>query len=224
MQPVIGHWQSLGIKFDAMYSGFLGSTDQIDIVIQLFNNFKTQGSFVLVDPVMADNGKLYAVYTDDMVKGMVKMCASADIIVPNLTEAAFLIGEKYIGNDYDEAYIHELLKKLTGLGPRRTVLTGVSYSPGQLGAACYDALTGQFGYYALEQIDGYFHGTGDVFGSALLCALLRGASLEAATKLAVRYTHKCIIFTLDADTERRYGVRFEKALPDLINMLNEIKS
>ncbi|MDR0999784.1 MAG: pyridoxamine kinase [Clostridiales bacterium] len=223
MQPTMDHWQSLGIKFDAMYSGFLGSIDQIDIVIGLFDNFKEQDCFVLVDPVMADNGKLYAVYTTEMVKGMARLCASADIIVPNLTEAAFLIGEQYVGDKYDESYIHDLLIRLTKLGPGQIVLTGVSYEPGQLGAACYDNLTGKFGYYALEQIDGYFHGTGDVFGSALLCALLRGANLEEATRLAVCYTHKCIILTLDADTERRYGVRFEKALPDLINMLDEIE-
>jgi pyridoxine kinase len=222
MQPTMDHWQSLGIKFDAMYSGFLGSIDQIDIVIRLFNNFKEQDCFVLVDPVMADNGKLYAVYTTEMVKGMARLCASADIIVPNLTEAAFLIGEQYVGDKYDESYIRDLLIKLTKLGPHKIVLTGVSYAKGQLGAACYDDFTGKFGYYALEQIDGYFHGTGDVFGSSLLCALLRGASLEEAAALAVRYTHRCIILTLDADTERKYGVRFEKALPDLIDMLNKI--
>jgi pyridoxine kinase len=176
---------------------------------------------VLVDPVMADNGKLYPVYTSEMAQGMSKLCGHADIIAPNLTEAAFLLDEPYVDNEYDKGFIEGLLERLTKLGPKQVVLTGVSFEPGQLGAACLDKNTGSFGYYGLAQIEGYFHGTGDVFGSALLSGLLHGAGLSKAMEIAVKYTHRCITLTVEAEQERRYGVCFERAIPYLINLLDQ---
>jgi pyridoxine kinase len=219
IKPIAAHWKSLGLRFDALYSGFLGSFEQIVLVADIFDNFKAEGGFVLVDPVMADNGKLYPIFSPEMAKGMASLCAHADIIVPNLTEAAFLLDEPYVGEKHDRPDVEGLLKRLTTLGAKRVVLTGVSFEPGMLGAASFDSSTGEIGYFDLKHIDGYFHGTGDVFGSSLLAALLLGHPLSKAIEIAVKYTHRCIVLTVEAKQEIRYGVCFEKAIPYFIEIL-----
>ena len=220
--PISKHWQNLNLKFDALYSGFLGSYEQIDLVSDLFATFKGENSLVLVDPVMADNGVLYSIYSRDMVTGMARLCRGADVIVPNLTEAAFILGEEYVGENYDRAYIEGLLKKLSGLGPDRVVLTGVSLEPDKLGAATFDAVKNEITYSFKDRIPGYFHGTGDVFGSALLAALMNGFSLDKAAETAVAFTHRCIELTVAAGQEIRYGVCFERATGYLLELLNLI--
>lgn len=219
IKPISDHWQSLNLKFDALYSGFLGSFEQIDLVADLFNTFRSEDTLVMVDPVMADNGVLYSVYSPEMAKGMAKLCAIADIVVPNLTEAAFILEEEYIGDNYTPEYIEETLRKLASLGAKKVVLTGVSLEKDKLGAACYDRESDKVSYAFNSRIDGYFHGTGDVFGSTLLSALLNDFPLAEATQIAVDYTHKCIDLTVQAEQERRYGVCFERALPYLIKRL-----
>jgi pyridoxine kinase len=219
INPIATHWKSLGLKFDALYSGFLGSFDQIELVAEIFDNFKDEGAVVLVDPVMADNGKLYSIYSPEMARGMAGLCSHADIIAPNLTEAAFLLGEEYKGDSYDKNYVEGLLKRLTSLGSRKIVLTGVSFEPTLLGAASYDADEDKIDYYFNEKVDGYFHGTGDVFSSSLLAALMRGFSLGKSIEVAVEYTLRCIKHTDELNLERRYGVSFELALPYLIDLL-----
>jgi len=219
IRPISEHWQSLNLSFDAIYSGFLGSFDQIDLVAELFDTFRTEDNLILVDPVMADNGELYSVYSPEMAKGMTKLCAKADIIVPNLTEAAFLLDEPYIAEGYDQAYIEALLKRLSKLGSPKVVLTGVSFDENQLGAATYDAITGDFHYVFNNHIPGFFHGTGDIFGSTLLSALLSDFTLAEAAQIAVDYAHECIVKTVELDQEKRYGVCFERAIPYLIKRL-----
>jgi pyridoxine kinase len=218
--PIANHWKSLGLKFDSLYSGFLGSFDQIDLVAKLFDEFKTDDGIVMVDPVMADNGSLYTVYTPEMAKGMAKLCSHADIIAPNLTEAAFLLDEPYQGEACSRDYIESLLKKLSYLGCKKIVLTGVSFDPSLLGAACYDAETGEIAYHFNQKIEGYFHGTGDVFSSSLLSAILRGKSLPDAIRVAVEFTLRCIRTTVELALERRYGVSFELAIPLLLDLLS----
>ncbi len=217
--PISKHWQSLNIQFDALYSGFLGSYEQIDLVADLFDTFRGDDTVIMVDPVMADNGVLYSIYSPEMAKGMTKLCAKADIIVPNLTEAAFLLEEDYIGESYSQEYIETTLKRLSSLGAKKAVLTGVSFENDKLGAAAYDSETSEFTYAFNEKIEGHFHGTGDVFSSALLSALLNGFSLVEATQIAVDYTHRCISLTQKAELEKRYGVCFERAIPYLIQKL-----
>lgn len=219
IKPISDHWQSLNLHFDALYSGFLGSFEQIDLVADLFDKFKRPDTLIMVDPVMADNGVLYSIYSPEMAKGMTKLCAKADIIVPNLTEAAFLLEEEYVGEDYTQDYIETTLKKLSALGSNKVVLSGVSFESNKVGAAAYDSITGSVSYAFNDKIDGYFHGTGDVFGSALLSALLNNFPLAEATKIAVDYTHMCIYLTQKAEQEKRYGVCFEKAIPYLIKEL-----
>lgn len=219
IKPISDHWQSLDIKFDALYSGFLGSFEQIDLVADLFNTFRGKDTLVMVDPVMADNGVLYSVYSPEMAKGMAKLCSMADIIVPNLTEAAFMLEEDYVGDSYSPEYIETTLRKLSSMGAKKVVLTGVSFAKDKLGAAAYDRDLDKVSYAFNERVEGYFHGTGDVFGSTLLSALLNDFPLEEAIQIAVDYTHKCITLTVEAEQERRYGVCFERAIPYLIKRL-----
>lgn len=222
IKPISTHWQSLNIKFDALYSGFLGSFEQIDLVADLFATFRSEDTVVMVDPVMADNGVLYSIYSPEMAKGMTKLCAKADIIVPNLTEAAFLLDEDFIGESYSQEYIETLLKKLSTLGAKQVVLTGVSFDKTKLGAAALDSNTGKISYAFNDKIDGYFHGTGDVFSSSLLSALLNDFPLDDAIQIAVNYTLKCIRLTEKIGQEKRYGVCFERAIPYLIQQLGLI--
>ncbi len=212
MTPTYKHWKSLDIPFDALYSGYLGSLAQIDIVRDIFNAFRTDESLILVDPVMADNGKLYPLFTHDMARGMAKLSGGADIVVPNLTEAAFMLGEDFREGPYTEGYLKDMCKKLCALGPRMAVLTGVYFKDNELGACCYDARTGEFAVYLTARVPGSYHGTGDVYGSVLLGALLNGYSLANAMKTATDFTYECILRSHEQKTDNRYGVDFERGL------------
>ncbi|MDR1527289.1 MAG: pyridoxamine kinase [Dysgonamonadaceae bacterium] len=218
--PITAHWQSLGIRFDAIYTGFLGSFEQLDLVSRFFDIFKTNDTTILVDPVMADNGELYKIFSPEFALGMRKLCEKADIIVPNLTEAALLIGEEYRPGPYTETYIEDLLKKLSALGPKKIVLTGVFFNDETLGAATYDAATGETAYSFERRIPGYFHGTGDVFGSALLSALMNDFSLNESAAIAVRFTTSAIRKTAAAGTDIRFGVNFEQSIPEFLRDLS----
>lgn len=219
IEPIAKHWKSLGLKFDAFYSGFLGSYDQIEIVSNLFESFRDSDTIILVDPVMADQGEMYSVYSKSMATGMKKLCEKADIIVPNLTEAAFLLEEEYIGNNYDKKYIEDMLVRLSNLGPDKVVLTGISYDDKSLGAVCYDKTTGSIDYAFNEKNPAIFHGTGDIFASSLLAGIMHNFSLAEAAQIAVDYTYECIKLTESMNQERRYGVCFEMAIPYLIKRL-----
>jgi pyridoxine kinase len=219
--PVTAHWKTLGLRFDALYSGFLGSYGQIDLVARLMQDFHTEGTLRLIDPVMADNGRLYATYTKEMAQGMHRLVSRADIVTPNMTEACILLGREYKPEGFTKEETEEMLKGLCALGPRHAVLTGVTLKEDQLGAAAYDAGTGEISYAFEKRVPGIFHGTGDIFASVLLCGLMNGRNLAASAKLAVRFTHRCIQYTLESDQELRYGVRFEAALPYLMELLGK---
>lgn len=220
IRPISRHWQSLGLEFDAIYTGYLGSFEQLELVSEFFDDFRKDGTLVFVDPVMADNGELYKSFSPEFPKGMAGLCKKADIIVPNLTEAAFMLGEQYNPGPYTPGYIEDLLKGLSGMGPERVVLTGVSFEERQLGAASYDKKTGRVVYACAPKIPGYYHGTGDVFASALLAALMNGLPLPESTQTAVDFTAESINRTKLAGTDVRFGVDFENSLPNLLRNLN----
>ena len=219
MRPVMKHWKSLDIKFDAIYTGFLGSFEQLDIVKEFFDAFRQEDNLILVDPVMGDNGELYTVFTREFAAGMRMLCQKADIIVPNLTEAALLLDEPYHPGPYTHAYIESLLRKLGALGPQKVVLTGVYFKEDELGAATYDRTTDTIDYVFTQKIPGYYHGTGDVFASALLSALLNDFSLIDAAAIAVHFTTDSIRRTYKAKTDYRFGVNFEQSFPDFLKEL-----
>lgn len=219
MRPVMKHWKSLDIKFDAIYTGFLGSFEQLDIVKEFFDAFRQEDNLILVDPVMGDNGELYTVFTREFAAGMRMLCQKANIIVPNLTEAALLLDEPYHPGPYTHAYIESLLRKLGALGPQKVVLTGVYFKEDELGAATYDRTTDTIDYVFTQKIPGYYHGTGDVFASALLSALLNDFSLIDAAAIAVHFTTDSIRRTYKAKTDYRFGVNFEQSFPDFLKEL-----
>ncbi len=220
IRPIAEHWKSLNLTFDSIYTGFLGSFEQLDIVSEFFTAFKTDKTFIMVDPVMADNGQLYKIFTPEFAAGMTKLCTKADIIVPNLTEAAFMLGEPYNPGPYTTDYIESTLKKLHQLGPKKIVLTGVTFDDKLLGAATFDGITGQIDYAFSERVEGYYHGTGDVFGSALLAAILRGFDLNQSAQIAVDFTVESIKRTHAAGTDIRFGVNFEESIPNFLKALN----
>jgi pyridoxine kinase len=222
MRPFTRHWKSLDIRFNAIYSGFLGSFEQLDIVKDFFDEFRQKDNLILVDPVMADNGELYKIFTPDFALGMKSLCQKADIIVPNITEATLLLGETYQPGPYSESYIENLLKGLSGLGPNQIVLTGVYFTETELGAATYDATSGKIDYSFVPKIPGYYHGTGDVYASALLACLLKGFNLSESAGIAVRYTADSIRRTYEAGSDIRFGVNFEQGFPDLLKELRLI--
>ena len=219
IQPISDHWKSLNLEFDAIYTGFLGSFEQLNLVSGFFDRFKTKENLILVDPVMADNGELYSIFTPEFALGMRELCKKADIVVPNLTEAAFLIGEEYNPGPYSEEYIKTVLKKLSALGPSKVVLTGVFFNDEELGAATYDADTGDVAYVFENRIPGYYHGTGDVFASALLSGIMNGFSLNEAATIAARFTTSAIRKTAAAGTDIRFGVNFEQTIPEFLRDL-----
>ncbi len=216
--PIAAHWKGEGIRFDAIYTGYLASKEQVSHICAFFDAFKTPDNLIVVDPVMADNGRLYPAFGADFPAEMAKVCAKADLILPNLTEASLLTGLPY-RTEYDEAYIREMLQALAALGPRYVALTGVSFQPGKLGVMYYDRQTGAYGSYFTSHLPVSFHGTGDIFASTCTGALTRGMPLGEALALAADYTVESIRLTIDAKTANWYGVEFESALPYLVRRL-----
>ncbi|MDR0364807.1 MAG: pyridoxamine kinase [Bacteroidales bacterium] len=219
IMPTMQHWKSLNIRFDAIYTGFLGSFRQLDMVAEFFEEFKKPDNLIVVDPVMADNGELYKIFTPEFALGMRKLCEKADIIIPNITEASLLVGEPYQEGPYTGAFIEKLLKKLSAIGPKKIVLTGVYFDEKLLGAAAYDAISDTVDYAFSRKIPGYYHGTGDVFGSALVAAILNDFELSKATEIAVRFTTSSIQRTAEAKTDIRFGVNFEASIPQFLKDL-----
>jgi pyridoxine kinase len=221
IKPIADHWQELNLTFDALYTGFLGSFEQINIISDFFCRFRTPGNIILVDPVMADNGELYKIFPTDFPRGMRNLCEKADIIVPNITEACLMLGIEYREGPYSQVYIKDLLKKLASFGCRQAVLTGVYFNESEIGSAGYDVNSGEIHFAMAQRVEGYYHGTGDVYGSALLSALLNNCSLAKATEIAVDFTVGSILRTKESETDLRYGVNFEEGLAKLAK---EVKS
>ncbi len=217
--PIAKHWKDEGITFDALYTGYLGSKEQINLSANIFDDFKKEDTLILVDPAMADNGKLYKGFTQEFAFDMAKLCAKADVIVPNLTEASYMLGIPYVASGYDENYIKDILVKLTNLGCKIAVLTGVSFDGKHLGVYAYNSQTNEYFSYFRELLPQSFHGTGDIFASALLGAMTIGNSYQEALKIAVDYTVECIAITIANPDHDWYGVEFERALPYLIERI-----
>lgn len=218
--PIKNTLEELKIDFDAIYTGYLGSFLQIELVEDFIDSFKKNDTFVLIDPVMADNGKLYPGFTPEFALRMAKLCAKADLVLPNITEASFMLGIEY-KSEYDEAYVKDILKKLTGLGCPRAALTGISFESDKIGVYSYDSLTDTYFYYANEKLPVSYHGTGDTYASATLGAIMRGISVEDSLAIAVDFTLECMKKT-EADPNRRfYGVNFESALGYYIKLVEE---
>ena len=217
MPAIKKHWQKENIKFEAIYTGYLGSIKQIGYVRDILKTMGTDNCVRVVDPAMADNGQLYSIFNTDYVEAMKPLCGEADILVPNITEACFLTGEEY-KEVYDEAYVRTLAEKLAALGAKTVVLTGVGYEQGRTGVAVYE--NGKMEYYGHAKIAKGCHGTGDIYASAFVGALMRGKGVYDAAVIAADYTVRCIENT-QGDPDHWYGAKFETALGELIRMLED---
>ena len=218
MTPITDHWKALGQTFDVIYSGYLGSLAQAQLVEDIICDFKRERSLVVVDPVMADNGEYYSLMTPEFTDEMRSLCKNADIITPNLTEAAFLLDRPYYPHP-SEKEVEELLRGLAALGAKKVVITGVSFEGNSLGAAAYDSETGEISYAFTDRVNAIFHGTGDVFGSSLVASVMLGKKLSEAIRIAMDFTFRAIKRTLAAGTDLRFGVQFELELPYLMREL-----
>lgn len=215
MEGSLDHWEELAVTFDALYSGFVGSERQIGVVADFFRRFRGENTLVLVDPVMGDWGKPYRTYTPAMCEKMKELALSADIITPNLTEAAILLGEHYENAPKTEGGLNIWLERLSLGGKRSVIITGVHPSPDLVGAASFDREKGTFALSAIHEEPAQFPGTGDLFASVTLGSLLRGECLERSAALAVEFVAKCARFTLELGTPIEHGVQFESLLHGL---------
>ncbi len=211
--PGIGkHWVSEGISFDAIYTGYLGSTKQIDYVGALFESVAAERCVKIVDPAMADNGKLYVGFDAAFVEAMKDLCAKADYVLPNVTEAALLTGIEY-QQTYDRLYVERLLAGLTAIGCKNVIFTGISYKPGRTGVVVFE--NGVYHYYEHEMLPNSCHGTGDIYASAFVGALMRGKCARDAARIAADYVLECIRCTAQQENHW-YGAAFEPVLMKLI--------
>ncbi|MBQ9986564.1 MAG: pyridoxamine kinase [Oscillospiraceae bacterium] len=217
MPAINEHWKSEGISFDAIYTGYLGSTKQIDYVLDIYSSVCKDGGLLVVDPAMADNGKLYVGFDMEFVEAMKALCAKADYIIPNITEACLLTGVEY-KTEYDRTYIDEILASLIKIGCNNIILSGVSYSPDKLGVVVYE--NGKYSYYEHNREGKDCHGTGDIYASSFVGALVRGKNAYDAARIAADYTVECIKST-QAEDNHWYGVKFEPSLIKLIEAVNE---
>ena len=215
MPAIAAHWKKEGILFDAVYTGYLGSKEQIAYVKDMFRTLTAPGAVKIVDPAMADGGKLYPAFDLDFVAEMKTLVAEADIILPNITEACFLTGVPY-RETYDPDYIDHLISALVGIGAKTVVLTGVGYAEGRTGVSVFE--NGTTRYYEHKKIAKGCHGTGDVYASAFVGALVSGKNTYESAVIAADYTVRCIENTQD-DPSHWYGVKFEPVLGELIQAL-----
>lgn len=216
MEGTTAHWAELGVTFDAIYSGFLGSADQIRIIERFYQQFRGEHTRVLVDPVMGDHGKPYRTCTPDLCAKMRQLADQADCITPNRTEAALLLDEDYANRPTEETGIRNWLERLSLDGKRSVVLTGVSLTEGQIGAGYFDRITGTTGFAMAHQEPAHFPGTGDLFASVLLGALMRGDELPGSVRQAVDFVQRCVACTLEVGTQPLEGVQFEPLLKELV--------
>ena len=217
--PIAEHWKSIDLSLDAIYTGYLGSKRQIDLVKKFIEKTAKPQTMIFVDPAMADNGKLYAGFENDFPAKMLELCRCADIVCPNITEAALMLDKPYLkAGEYDKAYIYSLIDGFVEFGVKTVIITGVKYGDGKHGAVGYSAESGEYVSYFASDIPKQLHGTGDTFSSVLCGALVKGTDIYTAIKCAVDFTVACIENTVPDFESHPYGVKFEECLHMLCNM------
>lgn len=219
--PIAKHWHDLGVHFDGIYSGYLASPEQAELLETVIEELKEEHTLVIIDPVMADEGVYYSKLDDRMCQAFRRLCASADVITPNITEAALLVGIPYEAAPHRPEYIRQLLDGLSGLCSGVIALTGVHPTAEEVGVVALNAATGERYMHTSPIQQGIFYGTGDIFASALAALLVRGVEMNAALKLSLDLVNRSICRTACSDAPREYGVDFESVLPDYILEVRE---
>ena len=216
LEPILSHWEKENFSFDAVYTGYLGSMEQLAIASALIDAHPN--ARIIVDPCMADSGKLYTGFTKQFVKGMKQLTNKADIICPNLTEAFYLLDKPY-QEIYTEDDIRHMLKELCAQGTKTAIITGVSFEKGKVGAYAYQSENNTWHAYYTNEEPEHFHGTGDIWASCLTGSLVLGKSIDQAIQIACDFVKLSIHKTLEEKNHNNYGVNFEEAIPELIKML-----
>ena len=218
IEPALRHYQSLGVEFEAVYTGFLGIGEQVDCCLEFFKAYPK--ALKIVDPVMGDNGRPYRTCTPELRRRMSELAAAADIITPNITEAAMLLEESYPAAPLTRSEAKSMLLRLSHMGPKRVVITGAELAQGGLASLGYDGENGSFWYVPCEYIPVHYPGCGDIYASVLLGAELSGASLPIAMARAAAFTELCVKTTYSYGSDPRYGVMLESVLGSLLK--NEV--
>ena len=213
MGRIADHWAAMDLQFDAIYSGFLGSADQVDTVARFFDTFKKSDTAVIVDPVMGDHGTAYRTCTPELCRGMRVLAENSDVITPNLTEAALLLDRPY--EEIRQADAYEVVRRLSLGGRRSVVLTGYSSEPGQTGTLCFDRDSGESKAVQTPREPQDFSGTGDLFASVLAGGVAKGVPLFQAAQAAADFVRDCIARTLAEGLTEQDGVDFEPLLGQL---------
>lgn len=219
IKKILTHWKKLKISFDGILIGYLGSTEQIELIQYIIKEFLKPGGLTVLDPVLGDHGFLYAGFDDEYVEEIRKLCREVSVIIPNLTETSFLLQRSYHPGPYTEKEVKDYLKELASLNRGIVILTGVRFDEKNVGAASYHYETKEYAYAAGSHHEGHFDGTGDLFSSVVAGFLFQGKSLQLATETAVEYVNRVIVRTLDSGIDLKYGVQFETDLPFLMEQL-----
>jgi len=216
MSDYIRHWKQLGISFDAVYSGFLGSSRQIDIVTDFIDHFSRQDQLVIVDPVLGDNGALYGPLNKDMVTEMQSLIKQADIITPNITEASLILGKAY-PSSIDQAEVKDWILQLAQMGPEQVIVTSVpekGYAK-KTSVIAYNAGDNRFWKVMCDYLPANYPGTGDAFTSVIVGCLLQGDSLPIALDRAVQFTSLGVRATFGYSYNTNEGILLERILSSL---------
>lgn len=209
MNVIADQWHKGGVTFDAVFSGYLGSARQVEAVTAFVARFRGAETVFVADPAMADRGRLYSGFDMDHVRAMARLCAGADVVLPNVTEACLMLGAEY-RERHDRPYIEALVRGLRELGAKAVVLTGVSMEEDRVGIACCDG--GEVTLMDRPRVPGHYNGTGDIFGSVFTAALVRGDAFAAAAEKAMDFTGRVIAETAKNPEHRPYGVDLEQNL------------
>lgn len=216
MLPIARHWHDLDMHFDAVYSGYLASKEQGELLSESIKLLSDENTLVIVDPAMADNGKYYVNLDETMADCFRSIIGMANVITPNITEACFLTGTEYCSGPHSDEFTDGLIEKLFAMGPDTVVITGVLSANGEVGVVGRDARSGKRSVHMSPVRNGMFHGSGDVFASAFSALLTRGFDFESALEISESFVSDCVLRTERRCGAGNYGLDFEAALPDYI--------
>lgn len=225
MEEYFSYWEKNDFSFDCVYSGFIGSEKQIDIILDIINKVKKKNdkALIMVDPVMGDHGFTYSTYNDQMISKMSHLAEIADIITPNLTEASILLGKEYHGEIVSIPQIKEYLKDLCSLGPKISLITGITTEKGDHINVSYNREEDKFWMAPFDYVNKRYPGTGDLFSSLLLAYYMKGKSLPEAMEEAARFVSLSVLTTYKAGRPSSEGVIFESIMKELYNEIKEYK-
>ncbi|MBR5136838.1 MAG: pyridoxamine kinase [Clostridia bacterium] len=219
MPSYIKHWASLGIEFSSIYSGYLGSLKQVQIVSDFVDQFRKENTFVLIDPCMGDGGELYSGIPDEMIQTMLGLCHKADLIVPNMTEAELMLGLPHRTGIVEPEYGEMLATFLMLKGIKRVAVTGIPYGNNKVGVWVCDSVAKTCRNIVTNRVDGFFYGTGDLFACSLLAGIENGKTILEAAEIASKITSLAVHKTSEAGIIPKNGLLFEGCIPDLMNSL-----